>query len=217
VAMRMEIEIFTSFINDVTRHDYGLNNPVTGGAKFLLNALMTGRVPSVRRLLRNRKSSALAAVLDAEQAKLQPLFGSRPLLEISVPVNTFNQMAEKTHLKTSAAWRAQSFWGIIRQPVRLLWWVTKGNPVYYSVRVHSGHRDPKKRLSFEFLIHLSRSAPKDAHQGLATEAAQSVLRGSLSAHTQWVIHASPFERPEIPRETPKVAANGCLVWILKSP
>jgi hypothetical protein len=91
------------------------------------------------------------------------------------------------------------------------------NPVYYSVQIRRGHRDPKKRLSFELLIQLSASAPNGANERLATDAARSVLLRSLNVRSRWLVEAGPFESPEIPRTTPKVAANGCLVWILKSP
>jgi hypothetical protein len=95
------------------------------------------------------------------------------------------------------------------------------NPVYYSVFLHSGHRDPKKRLSFELLIQipvaLSEKAPSDAYERLAIDAAKSVLRRRLSAHTKWVISASPFESSEIPRTTPKIAEKDCRAWILKGP
>jgi hypothetical protein len=89
--------------------------------------------------------------------------------------------------------------------------------VYYYVHAGSGHRDPKKRLSFELLIQLSARASKGADKRLATDAAKSVVRGSFNLRTQWAIRLALFESPEIPRTTPKVAANGCLVWNLKNP
>jgi hypothetical protein len=93
--------------------------------------------------------------------------------------------------------------------------------VYYSVHIHSGHRDLKKRLTFEVLIQipstLAESAPIAAYERLVTHAAKSVLRWSLSVHVPWVVYASPFEGSEIPRTTPKIAENGCRVWFLKSP
>ncbi len=94
-------------------------------------------------------------------------------------------------------------------------------PVYYFVRIHRAHREPKKRVSFEVLIQipttLSEGAPSAAYERLATDAAKSVLRRSLNLHSQWSIYASRFEGPEIPRATPKIAENGCRVWILRSP
>ncbi len=95
------------------------------------------------------------------------------------------------------------------------------NPVYYLVHIHRAHREPKKRVSFEVLIQipttLSEGAPSAAYERLATDAAKLVLRRSLNLHSQWYIYASSFEGPEIPRTTPKIAENGCRVWILSSP
>ena len=93
-------------------------------------------------------------------------------------------------------------------------------PVYYFVCVRSGHRDPKKRLSFELVTQVPatvENAPGAAYELLAIDAAKSVLRRRLSVRTQWNTHVSVFEGLEIPRTTPKLAENGCRVWFLEYP
>jgi hypothetical protein len=60
-------------------------------------------------------------------------------------------------------------------------------------------------------------APIAAYELLAIDAAKSLLRWRLSVHTRWDMYVSVFEGPEIPRTPPKIAANGCRVWFLKSP
>jgi hypothetical protein len=85
------------------------------------------------------------------------------------------------------------------------------DPVYYSVYFHFGHRDPRKRLSYELLIQLIESALSGSHECLAIDAAKSVLRRSLRIHSQWDIYAGRIESPEIPTTTPNIAENGCRV------
>ena len=61
-------------------------------------------------------------------------------------------------------------------------------PVYYLVCFRSEHRDLKKRLSFELLTQIpgaiAEVAPFAAYELLAIDAAKSLLRWRLSAHTQ---------------------------------
>jgi hypothetical protein len=90
-------------------------------------------------------------------------------------------------------------------------------PLYYSVHMHSMNR--KTRLSYSFLVQitgtLADARVSGAHARWAIDAAKEILRGHRAI--VWDTHAGLYENPQIPKTTPKIAGNGCRVWILNGP